>query len=150
MSRDDRLTVHLEEARALRRAIGRLQRSLRNTRDLDAPTPSQLSALGTLYRDGPLATGELAERERLKPQSVTRLVAALTDRGFIRRAVDATDRRRFVVAITPAGTRRLAREMERRDEQLARELAHLGSEERATLRAACDIIELLGDRTNSG
>ena len=133
------------EARALRRAVARLQRSFRRTRDPAGPTPAQLSALGTLVRHGALAMGELADRERLQPQSVTRLVAALVRRGFAHRIVDDLDRRRFVVAITPDGRRDLVREMQRRDERLARHVARLSFEERATLDAACRIIEQLAD-----
>jgi DNA-binding MarR family transcriptional regulator len=135
----------LSEARLLRRAIARLQRSFRQSRDIDAPTPAQLSALGTLRRDGAMATGELAERERLKPQSVTRLVAALIESKLVERVADPADRRRQVLAITDEGSRRLGREMQRRDERLALEIASLSAGDRATLLAACVLIERMGD-----
>ena len=134
-----------QEARTLRRAVARLQRSFRSTRDPDGPTPAQLSALGTLYREGALATGELAERERLKPQSVTRLVAGLVERGLIERVIDANDRRRLLVAVTPEGRRQLARELERRDERLVRQLARLSAHDRALVNAACAVIERLAE-----
>jgi DNA-binding MarR family transcriptional regulator len=132
------------EARALRMAVARLQRSFRTTRGADCPTPAQLSALGSLHRAGPLATGELAARECLKPQSVTRLVAALAKAGLIERVVDGADRRRVVVAITTEGRRRLAREMRRRDERLELRLQELSSADRAILAAAAPLLEWLG------
>jgi DNA-binding MarR family transcriptional regulator len=133
------------EARALRRTLAGLQRSFRTTRDPDGPTPAQLSALGTLLREGPMATGELARRERLRPQSVTRLVAALAARGFIERLADDADRRRLVIAVTADGRRELAREMQRRDARLAGQLARFTPAERATLGAARALIERLNE-----
>jgi len=136
------------EARTLRRAVAQLQRSLRTSRSPESPTPSQLSALGTLLRDGALATGELAARERLKPQSVTRLVAALLEQRLIERVVDERDRRRLVVAITPEGKRRVEAEMQRRDARLAHALSALSEAERATLRSAAGLLERLAYGTN--
>lgn len=92
-----------------------------------------------------MATGELAKQERLKPQSVTRLVAALVARRLAERVVDDADRRRLLVAITARGKQHLAREMQRRDDRLARSLAVLSNSDRAVLRAACLLIERLSE-----
>lgn len=133
-------------ARALRRAISRVHRSFRESRDVDAPTPSELSALGTLHRHGALATGALAERERLRPQSLTRLVASLADAGLVERTVDENDRRRVIVAITRDGIRRLAREMERREARLARAIAERTTpQEREALGHAVELLERLAE-----
>jgi hypothetical protein len=37
------------------------------------------------------------------------------------------------------------REMQRRDARLSRQLSHLNADERATLRAACILMDRLGD-----
>ncbi len=132
----------------MRRAVARLQRSFRCSRDLGGPTGAQLSALGTLIREGPMATGELAQRERLKPQSVTRLVAGLLEQKLAERLVDASDRRRLVVAITPEGRRRLEIEMARRDERLAARIAQLPADDRAVLRAAAPLLDRLSADEN--
>ena len=131
------------QAQTLRRATSRFQRALRSARDPDGPTPAQLSVLGTLHRQGPLVAGQLANRERLKPQSVTRLIAALAALGLVKRVVDETDRRRFVVAITIEGRDTLSREMRRRDRQLAQLLANLSDAERSTIAAVCSLLERL-------
>jgi DNA-binding MarR family transcriptional regulator len=130
----------LLEAQALRRAASVFQRALRQSRDPDTPTPAQLSALGTLHREGPLAAGELAQRERLQPQSVTRLIAALVGLGLAERNEDDADRRRAMIAITPAGRRELRREMQRREKRLARALSALTPSERSTLAASVEIL----------
>ncbi len=101
-------------------------------------------------REGVLSTGELAARECLKPQSVTRLLAALESRGLIERGVDAADRRRIVVRATAEGRRRVTREMQRRDAGLTRALAELQPAERATLQSACLLLERLTEATVKG
>lgn len=92
-----------------------------------------------------MPAGTLAERERLQPQSVTRLIAALLERGLIRREADETDRRRSVIAITAKGTKDLQREMQRRNERLTRFLATLSARERKTLSTACLLLERMAD-----
>lgn len=92
-----------------------------------------------------MAAGELAARERLKPQSVTRLIAAIVAGGFAERVVDNSDRRRFVVAITAEGRATLAREMQRRDRHLARLLESLDSSERDAIAATCRLLERLAN-----
>jgi len=57
----------IESAAALRMAIGRLARVLRTTRAGDDLTPTQISVLFTICREGPLALAALAEREALNP-----------------------------------------------------------------------------------
>ena len=132
------------EARALRGALGRFQRSQRAGRPADAPSGEQLTLLATLHRHGPLSAGELAEHERLRPQSLTRMLARLVDRGLISRRTDPQDQRRTLVAITLLGQQSVAAEAVRRDARLAAALAHaLSPSERDVLRIACDLFDRL-------
>ena len=71
-------------AAALRRAVTQLGRRLRAERPAD-PGGLALALLGHLYRRGPSSAGELAGAERLRPQSVTRVLAALERDGLISR-----------------------------------------------------------------
>jgi DNA-binding MarR family transcriptional regulator len=59
-------------------------------------------------RGGPRGAGELALASGLSAPSLTRLVARLERRGYVRRTVDEADRRRIVVTLTSAGERVLA------------------------------------------
>src|SRR5215469_8908068 len=68
----------------LRVAILRLARQLRK-HDLADLTPTQLSALATVAHDGPLRLGDLAAAERIAPSTLTRLVSALEERGYVER-----------------------------------------------------------------
>jgi MarR family transcriptional regulator, transcriptional regulator for hemolysin len=54
-------------------------------------------------RDGRSGTLELARELDVDPAAVTRLVAALRERGLVDREDDACDKRRRPVVLTPAG-----------------------------------------------
>src|SRR3989337_1009669 len=73
-------------------SIMRLARRLRQERDSDL-TATQLSALGTIRRHGPLTIGALAAHERVQPPSMTRTVGCLLNLGMVRRAAAPPDRR---------------------------------------------------------
>ena len=90
----------------LRLSATRLARQLRQESDAGL-SPSQLSALATIERHGPLTLGALAEHERVAPPSVTKVVAKLEAAGLVERQLDAADRRVARVSTTP-GRRRAA------------------------------------------
>ena len=132
-----------ELASELRMAVMRLARRLRQERTEEAYTPSQLSALATLDRCGPLSPGELAAKERVQPPSMTRVAAALEAAGLATRVPHPEDGRQAVLSVTKSGAKLLAADRRRRDAWLARRLADLSPEEIETLRAAAPVIEKL-------
>src|SRR5215210_5244531 len=89
-------------ASALAVSVMRLARRLRQERDSDL-TATQLSALGTIRRYGPLTIGALATHERVQPPSMTRTVGCLLERGMVTREAHATDRRQVVVVLSDEG-----------------------------------------------
>src|SRR5688572_5650500 len=80
-------------ASALRVGVMRLTRRLRSQRADRTLTLSQLAALGTLERHGPMTPGELAAHEKVQPPSMTRVVATLESLGHVARAPHPTDGR---------------------------------------------------------
>ena len=92
----------------LRLVLLRLARRIRTSYD-DAITPSQLTVLATLGRDGALTVGQIAEREHMRPPSASKIVAALEQAGLVGRTTDPTDRRCQPIALTPAGTQYIER-----------------------------------------
>jgi DNA-binding MarR family transcriptional regulator len=66
-------------------------------------TPSQLRALGTLVRHGPVRPGTLAGHLGIAPRSATEVVDALEERGLVLRRTDPDDRRATLVVVTDAG-----------------------------------------------
>ena len=86
----------------LRVALARLARRLRK-HELAGLTPTQLAALATVERAGPMRLGDLAAAEGIAPSTLTRLVTALEDSGYVRRLADPSDARASTLAITPQG-----------------------------------------------
>jgi DNA-binding MarR family transcriptional regulator len=86
----------------LRVAIARLSRRLRR-HELAGLTPTQLSALATVERAGPLRLGDLAAAEGIAPSTLTRLVTALEERGYVDRCPVPGDARASTLAIAPPG-----------------------------------------------
>ena len=131
-----------EVAARLRLSVTRLARRLRQKSDVEA-TASQISALATIERLGPLTIGELSAAERVQPPSMTRIVAGLEELDLIQRETDERDRRVARVRVTSLGQRLLERSRSKKDAYLAARLGSLSIEERATLAHAADILERL-------
>lgn len=129
-------------ATRLRLAVVRLNRRLRAQRDTEAvATLTQLSALSTLHQHGPMSPRDLAVRERVQPPSMTRVIAALAELGFIERSPHLTDGRQTVVALTEAGRAYIDAEVSARERWLDLRLAELSAEERTVLSRAAEIID---------
>jgi DNA-binding MarR family transcriptional regulator len=125
----------------LRLAVTRLSRRLRRERAVDALTPSQFSVLTTLDVHGPLTPSALAEYERVQPPSMTRIIGHLEEQGLVSRTADPTDKRQYIVALTPAGDATAADERRRKDAWLAHRLAELSEDERAAIAAVLPVID---------
>lgn len=127
----------------LRIACMRLARRLRHERvDVDL-TLTQLSALAALERCGPTTPGHLAVIERVRPPSMTRVLAGLLDRGLIVRTAHPSDGRQVLVAVTDAARVMLRADRERREAWLAQRLATLDPDQRRALRDVVPILESL-------
>lgn len=141
---DGRAGVDIDAAR-LRLAIGRLARRLRR-HQLAGLTPTQLAALATVEQSGPLRLSELAAAEGIAPSTLTRLVAVLEERDYVRRCAVAGDARASLLAITPRGHEVLEDIRRESTTALAASLALLSPDQMAALEAALPAIELLADR----
>lgn len=135
-------------ATGLRISVNRLARRLRVERTVPglgelALSDTQLAALAALERHGAMTPGELAEHEKVQPPSMTRVIAALVESGLVMRAPHPRDRRQVVLSTTQTGRDLVSKARRRRDAWLAKRLAELTPEERATLRSAAPILEKL-------
>lgn len=126
----------------LRTAVMRTSRRLRVEATGDVITPGQYTVLAQL-RNGPQTLRELAEREHVQAPSMTRIVNALTDRGFATRTAHPGDGRQIQVGITPAGEDVLAEAREQRTAWLAQRVAGLSEEDRLILSRAAHIMQQL-------
>ena len=122
-------------------AVLRLAREMRQAAQDGELTGSALILLGSLHRGGAMSAVELARREGLQPQSLSRLLARLDKLGLIARSVDPEDARRHVIAITQTGTNMLMRQMVKRRDWLADRMAErLSAGERTTLVEAAELM----------
>jgi DNA-binding MarR family transcriptional regulator len=136
-----------ELASDLRISVMRLTRRLRFERPDVGLTLTQISTLGTIERHGPMTPREVADHERVRPPSMTRVLAMLEERGLIDRIAHPSDGRQQLVSMAPAGRDLLREDRRRREAWLALRLAELTAEERAVLRAAMPIIDRITQTT---
>ncbi len=107
---------------------------------------NQTAVLGQLFKGGAMTPGELAERLRVQPQSLTRTFTALDERNLVRRMPDPGDGRQSLLSITAAGRRVLGEDMRPRDIWLARTIEReLTVAEREILVVAAKLMERLSE-----
>ncbi|MEV5717497.1 MarR family transcriptional regulator [Amycolatopsis mediterranei] len=144
-----RITAEAELAdlsRRVREGVGRLNWRMRAEADRTSPGPALLAVLSRLYRAGTQTPTELAEAERLQPQSLTRILAALTIRGLIEREPDPDDGRRSRISINADGLAVLREYSAQRERWLATALeSTLSPTERQLLRLAADLLIRVAD-----
>jgi DNA-binding MarR family transcriptional regulator len=102
-------------ATELRESMMAVTRQMRRHRPDHGLTLSQLEVLGEVSRTGVSTPAELAARLLVRVQSLTDSINELQDRGLVSRRPDATDRRRQLIELTPAGTALLERDRAERD-----------------------------------
>src|SRR4051812_26040386 len=132
--------VKEELAPRLRWAITRMARRLRQEAGTDLG-PSQVAALATIERHGPLSPSELAQLERIKRPTATRILHHLDEAGRGGRGKDPEDGRGAILSITAAGRTHLRRLRARKTAYLATRLDNLDVEDRRTLERAAELLE---------
>ncbi|MET9250471.1 MarR family winged helix-turn-helix transcriptional regulator [Nonomuraea sp. NPDC051941] len=130
-------------ASALRVSMARLTRRLRRQAAAHSLTPTQFATLAAVERHSGITPGELAELEKVQPPSMTRVIAALEERGLVSRSPHPTDRRQVTVTVTEAAEKLLKEERRRKEAWLTQRLKELSPEERSVLRQAAPILEKL-------
>ena len=131
-----------ELAARLRLAVTRLSRRLRHQGETGI-SASQLSALATVDRCGPMTLGDLAAAEQVQPPSMTRIVARLEEAGLVARQVCQEDRRVARVRVTGTGRELLQRSRTRKDAYLARRLRTLDDADRTVMAEVVGVLEQL-------
>jgi DNA-binding MarR family transcriptional regulator len=145
LARDAGLAGEAEiDVARLRVALARLSRRLRR-HELAGLTPTQLAALATIGKTGPMRLGDLAAAEGIAPSTLTRLVTALEDIGYVQRTADPSDARASTLAITAHGQEALERIRTETTLMLTASLELLTPEQRAALAAALPVLEQLAD-----
>jgi len=130
-----------EVATRLHSAAIHLLRSAAKTDVLSGQGPARLSALSVLVFGGPRTLGELAAAERVKPPTMSRIVAGLKRSGLARIHQDEKDARKVRISVTAKGEKLLQEARQRRVHVLAQTLSSLTGAELEILDKAASIIE---------
>ncbi len=143
---------HLQAASAstlaaeLRALMGKLKRRLREQSNPGDLTPSQVSVLLRLEKDGPATVSGLARAEGMRPQSMGSVIAPLESAGLLGSAPDPKDGRQILLSLTDTCRQWIEESRAARQDWLTRTLqARLSAEEQQSLAAAVELLKRLVD-----
>ena len=144
--------LDLDTTARLRAVIGRLSRRLRPTPAARAAglTPTQISVLLTVVREGPMRLSDLANAEGINPTQLSRAVAHLVETGLVARSADEGDRRAAWLTPTAAGRRLTERIRRERTDALNVALEGLAADERERIVTALTALEHLAEQLREG
>jgi DNA-binding MarR family transcriptional regulator len=94
-----------------------------------------------------MTPGALAMRERVRPPSMTRVIASLAELGFVARSAHPADGRQVLVSVSGAGADLLEAERLASQEWLKVRLAQLEPGQRHTLLMAADLMSAIVDES---
>ncbi|MFE6964346.1 MarR family winged helix-turn-helix transcriptional regulator [Agromyces sp. NPDC057679] len=112
-------------------------------------SPAVWRTLSVLRDLGPMRLGELARVSRVSQPTMTKLVHALDDRGWIRRIADANDARAWLISADPSGLTALDAWRDELAGEMAPYFADLADDERETLARAVAIIRTRIERADA-
>ena len=108
----------LEKYFKLKRAMN--VRAVNILKDLEIG-PKQASILRCISREGAVSSARLAELTLSDPAAITRSIDILTERGLVSKKDSTTDRRAWVLHLTPKGER-IGKQIMRRLEAFSTEI----------------------------
>lgn len=130
----------------LRALVGKLRRRLREQSDVGELTPSQVSALLRLEKEGQATTSDLARAEGMRPQSMATVVGALQAAGLVTGSPDPGDGRRTLLSLTDACRQWIGEGRAARQDWLTNRLHHrLTADELNIVGAAAELLKTLID-----
>jgi DNA-binding MarR family transcriptional regulator len=130
----------------LRALIGKLKRRLREQANAGDLTPSQVSVLLRLEREGPTTMSNLAREEGMRPQSMGAAVALLEAAGFVSGAPDPNDGRQTILSLTGTCREWITEGRAARQDWLFRTIqARLSPKEQKDLAATVELLKRLVD-----
>ena len=92
-----------------------------------------------------MTPGALALRERVRPPSMTRVIASLADLGFVARSAHPADGRQVLVSVSARGAELIEAERRASQEWLKTRLSQLNTYQRSALLVAADLMSELVD-----
>ncbi len=136
--------ARVDQANRLYDALARAGRAVRSAGSTPVG-PSSFSTLATVTAHGPLRLSDLAAAEGVTRPTMTRIVAALEERGYLRRRPDPDDGRAQLVSATPAGRSFLTKGLALRVQVLAERLDRLPPDAADDVEVAISLLRSLAD-----
>jgi DNA-binding MarR family transcriptional regulator len=133
-------------ASQIRTILSRLKRRLREQRGRGDLTPSQISVLLRLEKDGAATVSGLARAEGMRPQSMSSIVTSLQDAGLVGGISDPNDGRKTLMSLSKK-CERLLRESSaaRQDWLTAAILQKLSTQEQQQLSTTLELLNRLAE-----
>jgi DNA-binding MarR family transcriptional regulator len=133
-------------AQDLRALLGKLKRRLRDQAHVGDLTPSQVSVLLRLEKDGPATASGLARAEGMRPQSMAPVLNALEGAGLVSGTPDPEDGRQTLFSLTETFRTSVEEGRAARQDWLARTLQlRLSPRERDEVARAIELLKRLVD-----
>ncbi len=131
-------------AAELRAIFGKLKRKLREQGQQNDLTPSQVSVLLRLEKEGPAAVSSLARAEGIRPQSMSAIIASLLEAGLVGGSPDPNDRRQTLMSLSKKCQKLLKEGRTARMDWLTTKIhKKLSRQEQEKLAAAVDLLARL-------
>jgi DNA-binding MarR family transcriptional regulator len=106
-------------------------------------SPERLSTLSAIDRHGPISLTALADKEMVRPASMSRMVKVLVEAGLVNSDQDQSDGRGVLISTTPKGRRAHQRAQEKRLNRVVEALDSLNSEQLGAIQALASALERL-------
>lgn len=128
-------------AHEIRTVSGKLKRRLRTQGEHNDLTPSQVSVVLRLEKDGSATVSSLARAEGMRPQSMSAVITPLQDAGLVGGAPDPNDGRQTLICLTPKCLKLLKEGRAARQDWLTKRISQqLSVGEQKKLQAALELL----------
>jgi DNA-binding MarR family transcriptional regulator len=131
-------------AAEIRTVCGKLKRRLREHGGRNDLTPSQISVLLQLEKDGSATVSGLARAEGMRPQSMSAVMTSLEEAGLVGGAPDPSDGRQTLMSLTPKCLKWLKEGRAARQDWLTSIISQkLSAQEQKRLQGALELLARL-------
>jgi DNA-binding MarR family transcriptional regulator len=133
-------------AAEIRTVCGKLKRRLREHGGRSDLTPSQVSVLLRLEKDGSATVSSLARAEGMRPQSMSAAVTPLQESGLVRGAPDPNDGRQTLMSLTAKCMKLIQEGRAARQDWLTTTISRkLSARDQEKLQAALELLARLAE-----
>jgi DNA-binding MarR family transcriptional regulator len=139
-------TQELDQEETANRLFQSLNKVSHRLRSVGLPrgfTPERLRTLATIHAHGPISVTGLAAMERVRPATVSRMIASLEGEGLIKRSDVKHDKRSVLISTTAKGRQMYLRENREYLKRIGEAIRGLDSEQVGLVRNLAALLEQL-------